>query len=141
MDLSLIAGTLVIAFVLILIVIIVLVKQSKSGLNRGNTGNISEAMGKGMGIGISIGAGTGAALGAALGNIALGIAIGTGIGLSLGAALGVSFKRTEEESQRLHKDKRPIPTDRNTKLPLAIGIVVLLIGMLVTGLFYLMKIN
>lgn len=141
MDLSLIAGTLVIAFVLILIVIIILVKQSKSGINRGNTGNISEAMGKGMGMGIAIGAGTGAALGAALDDIALGIAIGTGIGLSLGAALGVTFKRNEEEDRRLNREKRQIETERSKNLPLIIGIIALLTGILFVGLILFMRMN
>ena len=141
MDKSLIAGTIVITVILILIIIIILVKQNKAGLYHGNNGNIRDAMGKGMGIGVSIGAGTGVAIGVALGDVAIGIAIGSGIGLSIGAALGATFKRNEEKEKGLNRNLKSSSTDRNERLPVVLGIVVLLFGLLMAGLFFFMKMN
>jgi hypothetical protein len=98
-------------------------------------------MGKGMGIGIAIGMGTGVAIGVALDNIGMGIAIGMGIGVSMGVAFGSAFKKKEEEERRLNPQLHSYPQSPNKKLPLIIGIITVLIGILVLGLIFFLKMN
>ena len=79
-------------------------------------------------------------MGIALDNIAMGIALGAGIGLSMGIALTSTFRK-EEQKRILKADTYPATQQKNTKILLILGVIIVFICCIVLGLYFLIKIK